>query len=34
VNGESVESRYDEENRTVLVPLRETGDALTVEMVR
>jgi alpha-glucosidase len=34
VNGESVESRYDEESRTVLVPLRETGDALTVEIVR
>jgi alpha-glucosidase len=34
VNGESVESRYVEESRTALVPLRESGDALTVEVVR
>jgi alpha-glucosidase len=32
VNGESTESNY--ENGTVLVLLRETGDALTVEIVR
>ena len=34
VNGESVEARHDEESGTVLVPLEETGDALTVEIVR
>jgi len=34
VNGESVESRYDEENGTVFVPLAETDGAITVEIVR
>jgi DNA-binding GntR family transcriptional regulator len=34
VNGESVESGYDEESRTVLVPLRETDGALDVEILR
>jgi alpha-glucosidase len=34
VNGESVELQYDEESGTVLVPLRETGGATTVEIVR
>jgi alpha-glucosidase len=34
VNGESVESSYDEESRTVLVPLRESGGALDVEILR
>ncbi len=34
VDGESAESRYDEERGTLIVPLRETGDALTVEIVR
>jgi hypothetical protein len=34
VDGESVETLYDEENGTVLVPLDETGDAITVEIVR
>jgi len=34
VNGESVESRYDEESGTLIVPLRETAGALTVEIVR
>jgi alpha-glucosidase len=33
-NGESVESRYDEESRTVLVSLRETDGLLTVEITR
>ncbi len=34
VNGESAESRYDEESRAVLVPLRETDGALNVEIAR
>jgi alpha-glucosidase len=34
VNGESVGSQYDEESRTVLVPLRETDGALDVEILR
>jgi alpha-glucosidase len=33
VNGESVESSYDEENAIVSVSTRETGEALTVEIV-
>jgi hypothetical protein len=34
VNGESVGSQFDEESRTVLVPLRETDGALDVEILR
>jgi alpha-glucosidase len=34
VNGDSVESSYDEESRTVLVPLRESRGALEVEILR
>jgi len=34
VNGESVESSYDEESRTVLVKLRETDAALDVQIAR
>ncbi len=34
VDGESVESRYDQENGTVIVPLRETDGTLTAEIVR
>jgi alpha-glucosidase len=34
VNGESVESSYDEESGTVTVTLGETGDAVTAEVVR
>src|SRR5918992_3519058 len=34
VNGESVESSYDEETGTVTVSLGETGDAVTAEVVR
>ena len=34
VNGEETESSYDEESRTVLVPLRETDGALDVEILR
>ena len=34
VDGEGAESHYDEESGTVLVPLQETGGALTVEILR
>jgi alpha-glucosidase len=34
VEGEGAESHYDEESGTVLVPLQETGGALTVEILR
>jgi alpha-glucosidase len=34
VNDESAESHYDEERGIVIVPLTETGGALTVEIVR
>jgi hypothetical protein len=34
VNGEALESSYDEEIGAVIVALEETGDALTVEVVR
>jgi alpha-glucosidase len=34
VNGEGVESSHDEETGTLTVPLSETGDALTVEILR
>jgi alpha-glucosidase len=34
VNGEGVGSSHDEESGTVFVPLRETGDAITVGIVR
>ena len=34
VNGEGVESSYDEEARTVTLSLGEAGDALTAEVVR
>jgi alpha-glucosidase (family GH31 glycosyl hydrolase) len=34
VNGESAGSRYDEESGTLIVPLRETDGALTVEIAR
>jgi alpha-glucosidase len=34
VDGESAESHYDEESGTLIVPLRESCDALTVEIAR
>jgi alpha-glucosidase len=34
VDSESVESRYDEEYGTLIVPLRETDGALTVGIIR
>jgi hypothetical protein len=34
MNGESVDSSYDAESRTVLVSLRETDGALSVEITR
>jgi hypothetical protein len=34
VNGEGADSSYDEDTGTLMVPLSETGDALTVEIVR
>jgi len=34
VDGESVESRYDERCKTLIVPLREGGEALRVEIAR
>jgi hypothetical protein len=34
VDGESVESRYDEASETLIVPLAEADDALTVEILR
>jgi alpha-glucosidase len=34
VDGEGAESRYHEESGTLIVPLRETDDALTVEIAR
>jgi alpha-glucosidase len=34
VDGESAESHYDAESGTLIVPLRESGEALTVEIAR